>query len=254
MAPNAPTFPSDASPGGLFATTRWSVIRAAAARSDSPQAREALSRLCQSYWYPLYAFARRRGYSAHDAQDLTQEFFCRLLEREPLESADPSHGRFRSFLLASMNHFLVDQWRKQSASKRGGNQTVLSINWIAADERFDLEQALHATPATPDRIFDREWALALLDQVLERLEAEHKAEGKLERFALLKESLQGVRESEPYAELAEKLGMTESAVKVTVHRLRKRYRTLIRAEIANTLENPEEVEEEIRHLFRALEG
>lgn len=242
---------SDASCGRVFVTTRWSIVRAATARDDSTLARDALAQLCQAYWHPLYAYVRRRNYSAHDAQDITQEFFCRLLERESLATADPALGKLRSFLLAALNHFLVDEWRKAKASKRGGDQPVFSLDWAAAEERFDLEPATHSTP---DKLFDREWALALLDKVLERLEAEHFEQGKRELFTTLKETLQGARDSLPYAELARKLKMTESAVKVTVHRLRKRYRELIRAEIANTLDDLGEVEEEIRHLFKALEG
>jgi len=233
-----------------FITTHWSVVLAAG-RNDTTRARAALARLCQTYWYPLYAYARRRGNPPHDAQDLTQEFFARLLERHSLAAANPSCGRFRSFLLTAMNHFLVNEWNKARAEKRGGGIPALSLDLAAAEERFDLEPA---DQATPDKIFDRQWALTLLNEVLNRLEADYQREGKIELFAALKQTLTGPRESQPYAQLAAKLGLTEGAVKVAVHRLRKRYRELIRAEIAHTLDQTQDIEEEMRHLFSALAG
>lgn len=235
----------------VFATTHWSVVLTAGSHHDTTRARDALSRLCRVYWYPLYAYVRRRGHSAHDAQDLTQAFFEQLLRRQSLASADPERGRFRSFLLAAMNHFLVSEWKKSVAQKRGGGAENLSLDWAAAEQRFDLEPA---TTVAPDRIFERQWALTLLDEVLNRLEREYGAEDKAALFAALKETLMGQRESQPYAELAQSLGMNEGAVKVAVHRLRKRYRELIRAEIANTLDHGEDVEAEMRHLFQVLAG
>lgn len=232
-----------------FVTTHWSVVLAAG-RNDTTRARAALARLCQTYWFPLYAYVRRRGNSPHDAQDLTQEFFARLLERQSLASADPACGRFRSFLLTAMNHFLIHEWHKAQAKKRGGGQAI-SLDLAAAEERFDLEPA---DQATPDKIFDREWALTLLHEVLNRLEVEHRREGKHELFNALKQTLAGSRESQPYAELASKLGLNEGAVKVAVHRLRKRYRELIRSEISHTLDQSRDIEEEMRHLFSALAG
>ena len=234
----------------MFATTRWSVVLAAG-RKDTTLARAALEKLCQTYWYPLYAYVRRRGHSPEDAQDLTQEFFARLLERQTLAHADPNRGRFRSFILTAMNHFLVSEWKKARAKKRGGGCSVLSLDWAAAEERFDLEPADHSAP---DKIFERQWAMTLLSEVLNRLEREFHAEGKTELFAALKQTLTGTRESQPYAELAARLDMNESAVKVAVHRLRKRYRELIRDEIAGTLDQSQDVEEEMRHLFSALAG
>ena len=236
-------------PARAFVTTRWSVVLAAAKHNDTARARDALARLCQTYWYPLYAYVRRRGYSAHDAQDLTQAFFLLLIERQSLASADPDLGRFRSFILTAINHFLTNEWKRGMAQKRGGGFQLLSLDWAVAEQRYDLEPATHSSP---DRIFEKQWALVLLAEVLNRLEREYQNEGKGDLFAALKETLLGIRESQPYAELAGKLEMTEGAVKVAVHRLRKRYRQLIRDEIANTLDDSVEVETEIRHLIHAL--
>src|SRR5208283_4853886 len=164
--------------------------------SDTMRARDALARLCQTYWYPLYAYVRRRGNSAHDAQDLTQAFFAQLLERQSLAAADPERGRFRSFLLGAMNHFLINEWQKSRAQKRGGGSQTISLDLAAAEERFDLEPADHSTP---DKIFERQWALTLLGEVLNRLEAEYQREGKGGLFAALKQTLMGTRESQPYS-------------------------------------------------------
>ncbi len=231
-----------------FVTTHWSVVLAAG-RNDTTRARDALGRLCQTYWYPLYIYVRRRGHSAHDAQDLTQEFFAQLLERQSLAGADPERGRFRSFILTAMNHFLITEWNKAQTKKRGGNCLVFSMDLAAAEERLGLEPADNSTP---DKIFEKQWALALLNEVLIRLEDEYRRDGRIELFVALKQTLIGARASQPYAELAMKLDMSEGAIKVAVHRLRKRYRELIRAEIANTLGRPQEIEEEMRHLFSAL--
>ncbi len=233
-----------------FPVTHWSLVLSVG-KSDTTRAQAALSQLCQTYWFPLYAHARRRGYSPHDAEDLTQEFFAQLLERQALAVADPQRGKFRSFLLAAMNHFLATEWHKARAKKRGAGQLVISLDLSAAEQRFDLEPADNASP---DKLFDRQWALALLDAVLQSLEAEYADAGKTDFFSALRPTLTGARESQPYAELAAKLGLSEAAVKVAVHRLRKRYRDLIRAEIADTLADPAEVEAEIRHLFAALAG
>lgn len=232
----------------VFVTTKWSVVLAAG-RGGTTGARPALEKLCRTYWYPLYAYVRRRGYSPEDAQDLTQAFFAQLLEDRSLAGADPSLGRFRSYLLAAMNHFLTDEWKKARAQKRGGGCQVLSLDWAAAEERFDLEPA---DDSGPDKIFEKQWALALLAEVLNRLELEYQNEGKADLFAALRQTLMGTRESQPYAELAAALGMNESAIKVGVHRLRKRYRELIREEIAGTLERSQDIDEEMRCLFSAL--
>jgi len=241
---------SQPAPRPVFVTTHWSVVLHAG-RGDSARAGLALARLCQTYWYPLYASARRRGYRAHDAQDLTQEFFSRLLDGRLLARADPGRGRFRSFLLASMNHFLANEWEKARAGKRGGGHPALSLDWAAAEERYDLEPA---DDATPDKAFDKQWALRLLQAVLTRLEQEYQREGKAALFGLLKKCLTGARESQPYLVLAARMGLSEGAIKVAVHRLRRRYRDLIREEIAQTVAAPEEVESEMRHLLEALAG
>ena len=232
----------------VFATTHWSVVLTAG-RHDTARGHEALARLCQSYWYPLYAHARRRGLSPHDAQDLTQEFFAQLLERQSFAAADPSRGRFRSFLLTAMNHFLVTEWKKARAQKRGGGEALLSLDLAAAEQRFDLEPS---GGEAPDHAFDKRWALTLLEEVLNLLEKEYRREGKAALFAALKQTLTGATESQPYAQLAAGLGLSESAVKVAVHRLRKRYRELIRAEIAHTVASADQVNDEMRHLLATL--
>jgi RNA polymerase sigma factor (sigma-70 family) len=236
--------------GARFLTTHWSVVLVAGG-TDSTRAQNALARLCQTYWYPLYAYVRRRGHSPHDAQDLTQEFFARLLEHHTLAVADPNRGRFRSFLLSTMNHFLAHEWEKVSAQKRGGNCQILSLDLARAEERYDLEPADNSTP---DKLFDKQWAAALLDEVLNQLEAEYQQTGKAELFAALKQTLTGTRESQPYAVLAARLGMNEPAVKVAVHRLRKRYRELLRTEITNVVADPEQADDELRHLAASLAG
>jgi RNA polymerase sigma factor (sigma-70 family) len=229
-----------------FVTTHWSVVLTAAG-ADTTRAREALEQLCRTYWYPLFAYARRRRYSPEDAKDLTQECFARLLEAHSLANADPERGKFRSFLLSAMNHCLADELAKMRAQKRGSGRSSISLDWVAAEHRFELETA---DDSTPDKAFDRQWAAALLSQVLNRLEAEYRREGRAELFLALKQTLIGARESQPYAYLAQQLGLHEGAVRTAVHRLRKRYRELIRDEIANTVSSPREVEEEIRYLFR----
>jgi len=231
-----------------FVTTHWSVVLTAG-RRDTARARDALARLCQTYWHPLYAYVRRVGHSPHDAQDLTQEFFARLLEKNFLAGADESRGRFRSFLLASLKHFLANEWHKAQAQKRGGGQIPLSIDFDAA------ETAVHFEPAdttTADKIYERRWALTLLDCVLRRLREEFVRDGKEKLFEQLKPTLTEASRSVPYAEIARRLDTTEGAVKVAVHRLRQRYREVLRAEIADTVASPGEVEDELRNLFAAL--
>jgi len=232
----------------IFLTTRWTVVLAAGG-IDTTLARQALEHLCRTYWYPLYAYVRRRGYSAHDAQDLTQAFFARLLAQESLANADPNRGRFRCFILTAMNNFLANEWKRGTAQKRGGGHELMSLELTAAEKRYELEPAIHSSP---DKIFEKQWAMTLLEEVLNRLELEFQNDGKGDLFAALKPALLGLRESQPYATLATQLGMNESAVKVTVHRLRKRYRELIRDEIANTLDSSEEIEAEMRHLLHVL--
>jgi RNA polymerase sigma-70 factor (ECF subfamily) len=235
--------------GANFTPTHWSVVLAAAGRSDSTHARDALERLCRNYWLPIYAFIRRQGHSPHDAQDLTQEFFARLLERNYLAGVDREKGRFRSFLLASMKHFLANEWDKANAQKRGGGRPLISIDAAAAESSFGQELA---DVVSADKIFERRWALALLEQVLRRLREEFTRDGKEKQFEQLKATLTEASRSVPYAEIATRLATSEGAVKVAVHRLRQRYRELLRAEIADTVADAGEIDDEIRNLFAAL--
>ena len=230
-----------------FATTRWSIVLAA--KGGREPAGDALAELCRVYWYPLYAFVRRQGHEPHDAQDLTQEFFARLLGKKWIESVERSRGRFRAWLLAAMKHFLANEWDKSRARKRGSGQAPLSLDATDAESRYAHEPADHASA---DKLYDRRWALTLLDQVLARLREEMAAAGKHSHFEALKFSLTGGKTA--YAEVATALAMSEGAVKVAVHRLRERYRDLIRAEIAETVTTPGEVEDEMRHLLAALSG
>ena len=245
--------PSAAKGGGgqaVFVTTHWSLVLAAA-RSDSTHAQAALAKLCQTYWYPLYAYVRRRGYDSHDAEDLTQEFFARLLEQKWVAQADRQRGRFRTFMLTALNHFLTNEWHRARAQKRGGAVQIVPLQLDLAETRYGQEPA---DPLTPEQVFERRWALALLDEVLNTLRNEQAAAGTEGLFETLKPCLVGDRQAQPYAELAAKLGMTEGAVKVAVHRLRQRYRLLLREEIAHTVATPSEVDEEMHHLFTALAG
>ena len=235
-------------PEPLFVTTHWSVVLAAG-RSDTTRAHDALAHLCKSYWYPLYAYARRRGCSPHDAQDLTQDFFARLLAGKWVAEADRQRGRFRSFLLTAMKHFMANEWHKAQAQKRGGGQPILSLDDDTAEHRYRLEPA---ETATPESLFERGWALTLLEGVLARLEEEYRVDGKQAWMEAMRPALTTDRGDLDYADLAHKLGMTETAARVAVHRLRQRYRQLIRAEVASTVASPEEVEAEMRHLFQVL--
>jgi RNA polymerase sigma-70 factor (ECF subfamily) len=245
----APSAPSEVGRRhATFVTTHWSVVLTAR-RSDSTRAQAALARLCQAYWYPLYAYVRRRGYAAHDAQDLTQEFFARLLEQNWLAQADRERGRFRTFLLAALSHFLANEWDKARAQKRGGAVQFVPLQIDSAETRYGQEPA---DPLTPEQCYERRWAIALLDEVLNRLRQEHVAAGTAELCDALKPCLVGDRQAQPYATLAAMLGMTEGAVKVAVHRLRQRYRQLLREEIANTVATPEGVNDEMHHLFTVL--
>jgi RNA polymerase sigma factor (sigma-70 family) len=234
----------------VFVTTHWSVVLKAG-QSDTTRARAALENLCESYWYPLYAYVRRRGYSPEDAQDLTQEFFARLLERNWVGRADRQKGRFRSFLLSAMNHFLADEWDKARAQKRGGGVMPVPLQFDAAETRYGHEPA---DSTTPEQNFERRWALTLLDKVLRRLRAEYEQEGRAELFTALHPCLVGERAGQRYADLAIRLGVTEGVVKSAVHRLRLRYRQLLREEIAQTVAEPGEVDEELKHLFAVLAG
>ena len=245
--PNDAKDPSSAG-GGRFTTTHWSLVLAAAGTEDA-HGREALAKLCQVYWYPLYAFVRRQGHGPHDAQDLTQEFFMRLLEKDYLGDVDRSKGKFRSFLLAALKHFLSKEWARAKTLKRGGGHTLVPLDTLSAEDRYRREPEDNATP---ERLFERRWALTLLDRVLTRLSEEYETTGKRAMFEQLQGCLTGDSDLLPYAELAARLGMTEGAVKVAVHRLRQRYRGVLRDEIAQTVADPAEIDDEIRQLFSAL--
>jgi RNA polymerase sigma factor (sigma-70 family) len=236
--------------GRRFATTRWSQVIAAGAE-QTRDSRDALARLCELYWYPLYAYVRRWGYDADQAQDLTQEFFARLLEKHYLRAADPARGRFRSFLLASLKHFLSNERDRVAAVKRGGRTTVVPLEFENAEGRYSREPPDNETPET---IYERRWALTLLERTLARLRGEFDDAGKSAAFSRLEGYLTGEQETLPYAELGAALGLSEGAVKVTVHRLRRRFGALLREEIAETVSDPAQVDDEVRELFRALKG
>lgn len=231
-----------------FVTTHWSVVLSAG-KTDTTQATSALEKLCQTYWKPIYAFVHRQGHNPHDAQDLTQEFFARLLEKKWLGDANPERGKFRSFLLAAVKHFLANEWNKVRAQKRGGGKLPLPMNFRSAETSFEYEPADHLTA---EKIYERRWALTLLDVVLGHLREEYVSDEKEKLFEELKSTLTAGSKSAPYAELGERLDLSEGGVKVAVHRLRQRYRELLRAEIAETVADPGEVDEEIRNLFAAL--
>ena len=229
-----------------FATTRWSLV-AAAGQPDAPEAAGALADLCRLYWYPLYAYVRRRGHDANDAEDLTQAFFARLMEKGALAVATPGRGRFRTFLLTACQHFLANERQRANALKRGGGR-VVSLDLTDAEGRYRREPS---HDESPERLFDRRWALELLGRVLARLRGEYVADGKGRRFDALKGQLTGDGTA-AYASLGEELGLTVSALKTAVHRLRRRYGELLREEIGETVTSAEEVEEEVQALFRAL--
>lgn len=232
-----------------FDQTQWSVVLAAAGKKDLARAEQSLEKLCRVYWLPLYTFIRRQGESPHDAQDLTQEFFARLLAKDFLGSVDQTKGRFRSFLLASLKHFLSHQRDRARAQKRGGGQTPLSLDFSDAETSLGLQPA---DEQTPDKAFEKRWALTLLEQALARLRQEYHERGRQEIFEQLKTTLTEGRSGVAYAELGARLGISEASVKMAVHRLRQRYREVIRAEIAETVAQQSEVEDELREVFRAL--
>ena len=212
-------------------------------------AQEALETLCRTYWYPLYVYVRRQGQSPHDAQDLTQEFFARLLEKKYLRLADPDRGKFRAFLLKSLKHFLVNEWEKARTQKRGGGEYVIPLDAEIAESRYAAEPAL---ALTLDEVYEKRWAVTLLEAVLVGLHESYAASGRLSVFETLKVFIWGDQTTLSYAEVAPQLGLTEGAVKVAVHRLRSRYRELLREEIAKTVATPGEVDEELRHLIAVL--
>jgi RNA polymerase sigma factor (sigma-70 family) len=236
--------------GEFFQSTHWTVILAAGGK-HTPESDAALEKLCATYWFPLYAYVRRRGYSREDAEDLTQAFFAAFLAKSYLDHVSAERGRFRAFLLASLKHFLANESDKAQRQKRGGGATHLSLDWQSADTQF---QVAATTEQSPDQAFDREWAVALLAKVVERLEAESVAAGRTRQFTELKVFLTAGKGALPHAAAAEALGMDEGAVRVAVHRLRKRYRELLRDEIAQTLIDASDLDEEMRALLGAFGG
>ncbi len=221
----------------------------AAGQRHTPQSDGALEELCRTYWFPLYAYVRRRGHDKPDAEDLTQAFFARFLEKNYLAGLSAERGRFRAFLLASLKHFLANEWDKSQTQKRGGGVANLSLDWQTADTKF---QVAATNEPSPDQAFDREWALALLAKVIERLQKECAADGKAKLFEQLKTFLMAGKGDSAQGEVARTLGMEEGAVRVAVHRLRKRYRVLLRDEISQTLTDESQVDEEMRALFGAF--
>jgi DNA-directed RNA polymerase specialized sigma24 family protein len=232
-----------------FAATRWSVVLLAGRRS-SPDSRRALALLCETYWYPLYAYVRRRVADVNDAHDLTQAFFAELLAKNYIGSASAERGRFRAFLLTSLKHFLSKQWDKAKAQKRGGGKAPIPLDFESADSHYRREPA---AGLTPEQIYDREWAVALLARIIARLEQEARTAGKHEQFEALKAFLIGEHSGATYASVAGELATTEAAVKMAAHRLRRRYRELLREEIAETVSSSDEVEDEIHNLFATFQ-
>jgi RNA polymerase sigma-70 factor (ECF subfamily) len=234
--------------GGRFATTRWSLVIAAGHQS-SARSSEALASLCEIYWYPVYAFIRRQGYRPEDGADLTQGFFARVLEKNYFHDADPARGRFRAFLCTSVRHFLSNERDRAQALKRGGLRPPISLDVETAEGIYQIEPR---DDLTPEKLFDRQWALTLLQRVLVHLRDEHAAAGRVELFDRLQGFLTGDRESVPYGDVALALGTTEGAVKVAVHRLRRRFRDRLVEEIAETVSDPADIDREIEYLLKAV--
>jgi RNA polymerase sigma-70 factor (ECF subfamily) len=226
------------------------VILAAADGRDTA-ALSAWEQLCRSYWYPLYAYLRRSGHGPHDAQDLTQGFIASLIEKHELQGVQPGRGKFRSFLLCTLKHYLSDERRKARAQKRGGGQPLVSIDEDAAEARFRIEPADEITPET---LFERQWGLAVLERVMEQLRRQQERRGKSELFSALQPCLGGSRLPVSYRDLGARLGLSEDAVKATVHRLRKEFGRLLRAEVAQTVAHESEIDDEIRHLIQVTSG
>ena len=235
-------------PGSVFVTTHWSVVLAAG-RSDTTRARAALEQLCRHYWHPLYAYVRRAGYSREEAQDLTQEFFARLLSAQSLTNLGPAKGKFRAFLLASLNHFLANEWDRARALKRGGGAVPISFDEMDPEQRYRCEPV---DSATPEKIYERKWTLALLDHVLQQIRAEYERADKRALFDKLKIILTMGKGAVPLIQLAAELGMTEGAVKIAAHRLRQRYREVLCEQVAQTVSSADEIDGEIRYLFSTL--
>ena len=231
-------------------TTHWSAV-VRAGQNDSNASHEALAELCKAYWFPLYGFIRRQGHAPHDAQDLTQEFFSRLLEKNYIADARREKGKFRTFLLTALKRFLANEWDRRHAQKRGGFQTIIEIDEALAEERFSVELT---HKLAPDVLFERQWAMALLDSAMARLQQEYVATGRAKLFEHLRGCLVKDESARPYAAIAADLNLTEAAIKTAAHRLRTRYQEVLREEIGKTVSSIEEVEPELRQLFAAFGG
>lgn len=242
--------PPDPAPGtqARFEDTHWSVVLHAR-EGDSPRASAALESLCRAYWYPLYAYVRRCGESPDDAQDLTQAFFARFLERDSLRAVTPERGRFRWFLLASLKNFLANEWERARAQKRGGGTMPLSLDALEPEERYALEPVDNMSA---DRAYDRFWAMSLLEQARAKLREEFRSAGRAERFEKLEQFLPGREGADSYADLAATFGVPEGTIKSDVSRLRRRYGELLRSEVAHTLGTHTDLDDELRHLLEAL--
>ena len=242
--------PNQARPGAVFVTTRWSVVLAAGL-SSSVASERALAHLCRTYWYPLYAFVRRQGRSPQDAEDLTQGFFAHLIEKKALGVVEPEKGKFRSFLLASLKNFLANDWDRQHAAKRGGRHSLLSLDEDSAEDRY-LRELSH--DSTPDKLFEQSWAIMVLETVLHQLRTEYTAAGKGQLFAALQGHLVGDEDAATCGNAAAQLGMKEGTVRMAVLRMRRHFGYLLRREIAHTVADPGELEEELRHLVGSMRG
>jgi RNA polymerase sigma factor (sigma-70 family) len=242
--------PNQARPGAVFVTTRWSVVLAAGL-SVSAESEQALAQLCRTYWYPLYAFVRRQGRSPEDAEDLTQSFFERLLEKKALGGVKPEKGKFRSFLLAALKNFMANDWNRQHAAKRGGHNPIVSLDNDSAEDRFLREPS---RDATPEKLYEQSWALTVLETVLQQLRKEYTAAGKGQLFEALQDHLIGDENAAAYANAAAGLGMKEGTVRMAVLRMRRHFGYLLRHEIAHTVADPAELEEELRHLVTSMRG
>jgi RNA polymerase sigma-70 factor (ECF subfamily) len=241
---------ASAEQGVWFTTTHWSIVLNARDPA-SPQASEALEKLCRAYWYPLYAFVRRQGQDEATAKDLTQGFFAKLLEKNYLSHVHPEKGKFRTFLLVAIRHFISDEWDKARALKRGGDKTVISLDETVGEERYRHEPV---EVMDPEKLFERRWALTLLEQARERLEEEYRAAGKARLYEQLRRFEAGGEDAPAYADVAPALGLSEAGLRTAVHRMRQRYRELVREEVAQTVSSPAEVDEEIRYLIRVIGG
>jgi len=239
------SLPANSKPA-QFTTTHWSLVFAAG-QNFSPSSEEAVAKLCENYWYPLYYYVRRQGHGPEDAEDLTQQFFARLLEKNYLSKASRDRGKFRSFLLGSMKHFLVNEWKRTGRLKRGGGQSFISFDFFRAESRYTFEPV-----SAPEYAYEKQWAVALVEQVIKGLTHEYGAMGKGALYAELKGFIWGEESSASYAEIGCRLNMAEGAVKVSVHRLRQRFSALLRAEVANTVSGSEEIDDELRHLIAVL--